>query len=142
MKLIRFATVVTVTNFALLIVLLAQGRLVEAQNVAPVLRGRALEIVDDHGKVRASIKVLSAGPARKADGSPSEANGKTYPETVLLRLIDPNGRPSVKIGGSVQGSALGLVGETDEAYVVLKAEGPESSLKMISKNGKQQIIKP
>jgi hypothetical protein len=57
-------------------------------------------------------------------------------------LIDPNGRPSIKLGGSVQGSGLSPVGETGEAYVVLKAEGPESSLKMISKDGKQQLIKP
>jgi hypothetical protein len=42
----------------------------------------------------------------------------------------------------VQGSGLSLVGETGEAYVVLKAEGPESSLKMISMDGKQQLIKP
>lgn len=142
MKVLRFAIALTVINFGLLIFLVAQSRRVEAQNVAPVLRGRALEIVDDHGKVRASIQVLPAGPARRADGSLSEANGKTFPETVILRLIDPNGRPSVKLGGSVQGSGLSLVGETDEAYVVLKAEGPESSLKMISKGGKQQLIKP
>src|SRR5256885_4748758 len=54
---------------------------VAASGVAPVLRGRALEIVDDRGRVRASIAVLPADPAFKM---PDGTTG--YPETVLLRL--------------------------------------------------------
>jgi hypothetical protein len=40
-------------------------------------------------------------------------NGKTVPENVILRLIDANGRPEVKLGASLQGAWLGLIGETD-----------------------------
>ncbi|HWH47211.1 MAG TPA: hypothetical protein VN664_05370 [Burkholderiales bacterium] len=61
---------------------------------------------------------------------------------MVLRLIDPNGHPSVKLAASVQGSGLGLVGDSDLTYVVLKAEGDDSSLKMINKAGRERLIKP
>jgi hypothetical protein len=142
MKIQRLLAALTLLNFGILIFVLTQMRPLEANGVAPVLRGRALQIVDDHGKVRASIQVLPAGPARRADGSLSEADGKTYPETVLLRLIDPNGRPGVKLGASEQGAGLGLGGESDPTYIVLKAEGADTSLKLTNKDGRQQLIKP
>ncbi len=142
MKIHRLLVALTLVNLGILIFLLAQFRTAQAQGPANVLRGRALEIVDDHGKVRASIQVLPAGPARRSDGSLSEANGKMYPETVLLRLIDPNGRPSVKLGASVQGAGLGLGGESDPTYIVLAAEGSDTSLKLTNRNGREQIIKP
>ena len=75
----------------LLLFTISQLQRVAAQGVAPVLRGRALEIVDDHGRVRASIQVLPAS---------TQNDGQRSPETVLLRLITEKGRPSVKIGSS------------------------------------------
>jgi hypothetical protein len=105
--------------------------------VAPVLRGRALEIVDDQGRVRASITVL---PAHQTVKMP---DGKTgFPETVILRLIDPKGRPEVKLSASEQGAGLGLVGNSDSAQVLLQAEGTDSFLKLTNKDGRQQFIKP
>jgi hypothetical protein len=102
-----------------------------------VLRGRQLEIVDDQGRVRASIKIHPGDPNFKMP------NGKTgYPETVMFRLIDPNGRPEVKIGASVQGGGVGLIGETDATHALLEAEGPDTLLKLTNKAGKQQLIKP
>jgi hypothetical protein len=61
---------------------------------------------------------------------------------VILRLIDPDGRPTVKLGASVQGAGLGLVGATDSTHVLLEAEGAESSLKLTNKEGRQQLIQP
>jgi hypothetical protein len=136
MKVQRIAIVLTVINLLLLAFVMTQFNPTIAQSVAPVLRGRALEIVDSEGRVRASINVLAAGP------SVPVPDGKLYPETVLLRLIDPNGHPAVKLGASVQGSGLFLGGDSDLTYVVLKAEGVESSLKLLSKGGREQIIKP
>jgi hypothetical protein len=135
MKVQRIAIVLTVINLLLLVFILAQFNPTNAQGGAPVLRGRALEIVDNEGRVRASINVLPAGPSAPVP------DGKLYPETVLLRLIDPNGHPSVKLGGSVQGSGIFLGGDSDLTYVVLKAEGAESSLKLLSKGRREQIIK-
>src|ERR671928_638077 len=62
MNLQRPLLALTVLNLVLLAVLLARLRPAEAHDVPPVLRGRALEIVDDAGKVRASLKVYAADP--------------------------------------------------------------------------------
>jgi hypothetical protein len=110
MKTQRVSALLTLINVGILIFLLTQIHPVQADGAAPVLRGRALEIVDAKGKVRASIQVVPAGPARRADGSLSEAHGKIYPEAVLFRLIRPDGRPSVKIETSEEGSGLSLGG--------------------------------
>ena len=112
--------------------LLAQIRPPEASGVAPVLRGRTLEIVDDQGRVRASIKVQPAGTHE----------GKPYPETVILRLIDGNGRPFVKLAGSERGAGLGLLGESDTTHVLLKAEGPSTSVKLTNRDGKERLVEP
>ncbi len=147
MKVQRLLIAVTVINLGLSIFLLAQIRRVDAGSVeagsveaaspAPVLRGSALEIVDDQGRVRASIKLHPADPNFKMpDGT------KGYPETVMFRLIDPKGRPEVKIGASEQGGGVGLIGETDTTHVLLEAKGPDTSLKLTNKAGKQQLIKP
>jgi hypothetical protein len=96
MKIQRLLIVLTILNLALLLALLFQARPTLAQNVAPVLRGKGLEIVDDHGRVRASITLLPA----------STANKEPFPETVILRLSDANGKPVVKLAASEQGSVL------------------------------------
>ena len=138
----RVSTLLTLVNAGILIFLLTQIRSVEANGTVPVLRGRGLEIVDAKGKVRASIQIVPAGPARRADGSLSESNGKVYPEAVLLRLIRPDGRPSVKIETTQKGSGLDLGGGTDPSYVVIKADDADTSLTLTSKEGRQQVIKP
>ena len=81
-----------------------QLRPATAEGGAKVIRVRGLEVVDDQGKVRAQIAVLP--PSTMPDG-------QKYPETVLLRLIDPNGRPAVKIGGSEDGSGISLAGDSE-----------------------------
>ena len=147
MRIQRILIAVTILNLGLTIFLLAQLRGVQAGNgaaggagsdgVAAVLRGRELEIVDEKGKVRASIKIHQADPKYKwPDGKVG------YPETVMFRLIDPNGRPEVKLGASVEGSGLGLLGETDSTQLILKSEGSDASVKLANKDGKQQLIKP
>src|ERR1051325_1316939 len=98
MKMQRIAIGLTLINLALLIFLLEQMRQTDAQNIAPVLRGRALEIVDAQGTVRAEI--LTHGP--------ETFNGKTYPDTVLFRMGTPQKAPLVKMTVSEEGSALGL----------------------------------
>ncbi|MBI1925966.1 hypothetical protein HYR99_17155 [Candidatus Poribacteria bacterium] len=136
MKLQRFAIVLTVINLALLMLVLAQVRPTVAQDVAPVLRGRALEIVDEQGKVRAQIIVEPAT---------TMPDGKTYPDTVLLRLIDPNLRPAVKLGASEEGSGLVLAGDSERrewSGVQILAKGTGSLLKLVNKDGREQLVKP
>ena len=115
MKMQRLLLALTVVNLGLLIfLLLPHIRPALANSEPPVLRGRALEIVDERGRVRASINVL---PAKK------QPNGETYAETVLLRLMTERGRPSVKIGASEQTSGMSFAGPTGtkDTYVILES---------------------
>jgi hypothetical protein len=126
---------ITVLNLMLLVVLLAQLRPVTAKEPAPVLRGRALEIVDERDRVRASISVFPAGKS---------ANGDTSPETVLLRLINGEGRPAIKISTSDTGSGMSITSGagTHETYVSLGSSGPNSVIKLRNEDGREQILKP
>src|SRR6516164_7777173 len=91
----------TIANAALLIFSLARPYPTAAQGSAQVLRVRALEIVDDRGRVRAEIKIFPPDPKVKM---PDGTHG--YPETVLLRLMDSKGRPNVKIAATEDGSGV------------------------------------
>jgi hypothetical protein len=136
MKLSRSVVALTAANLALLLLLVVQQlRPGFAQGEAPVLRGRALEIVDSIGRVRASINVL---PSSK---SPS---GEDQAETVLLRLITERGRPSVKIGSSEPTSGLSFAGPTGtkDTYLILQAKGTTSSLKLRNEDGREQVVTP
>jgi len=143
MRLQRILIAITVLNIGLTLFLLSQLHRAEAtSNPTPaspagVLRGSSLEIVDDQGRVRASIKL------HEADTKYKWPDGRIgYPETVMLRLIDQNGRPEVKMGASEKGGGLGLVGENDATQAILEAQGFDTKLKLANKEGKQQLIKP
>jgi hypothetical protein len=143
MKSQRTLTILTLVNLGVVIFLIIhQTRTVEATGPETVLRARALEIVDGHGKVRASIQVIPEGPGRRADGSPTEHGDKIFPEAVVLRLIRPDGRPSVKIATTEQGSGIDLSGGVDPTYMVLSADGGDTSLTLTNKDGRRQVVKP
>ncbi len=130
MKMQRLLLALTVVNLGLLtFLLLSQIRPALANSVAPVLRGRALEIVDERGRVRASIDVL---PAK------TQPNGETSAETVLLRLITERG------GASEQTAGMSFAGPTGTkgTYVILEAKGTASSLRLRNEDGREQIVKP
>ena len=144
MKFQRLLIAISVFNLGLLMFLLAQievrflgfrllPRSVEVNSVGSVLRGRALEITDDEGRIRASIKLYPASVL---------PDGATYPETVLLRLVNSQGRPNVKLAAMEDGSALALGGESDPTHVAIDARGTSTSLKLTNKDGQQQSIKP
>lgn len=136
MKNQRLLVALTVLNLALLTFQVVRPRLALAQQAAPVLRGHALEIVDDRGKVRAEIRVFPPDPKHRL------ANGDPYPETTLLRLIDPNGRPSVKLATDVRGGGLYLGGAQDPTMVRLAAEGVEARLELVNKDRQEKVIRP
>ena len=136
MKTQQLLVALTVANAALLVFSLTHPRPTTAQDFAPVLRGRALEIVDDQGRVRAEIRVLPAQPnARMPDGTTG------YPEAVQLRLIDTKGGPRVKLGTTENGSGLVLGGEGG-AYTQLLSRGPNPFIKIITKDGRERTFKP
>src|SRR5262249_61578090 len=116
-------------NLVLLVFLLTPARLqIGAQGIrlwtnidGSVLRGRALEISDEQGRTRAAINLHAADATQSS------------PDTVILRLVDPNGRPSVKLSTSVQGGLLALVSETQGTYV--QVSGREVA---VTKDGRRQ----
>ena len=139
MRIQRIAIALTVINLLILITAMSRIGSAATTQTVPMLRGRGLEILDDRGKVRAQIIVLPADTAAKT------ARRQNYPETVLLRLIDPNGRPGVKIGTSVDGSGMSLAGDSERRDwngVQILAESAGTSVKLTNKNGRKQIIAP
>ena len=134
MKPSRFLVVLTAANLAILL-FAAVRVLPKIDEAAPVLRGRALQIVDELGHVRASISVL---PAQ------TQPNGEIYPETVLLRLITERGRPSVKISASEETAGATFVGpsNTTNTYTTLQAKQTASSLKLRDEDGGEMLVRP
>jgi hypothetical protein len=63
----RLLLMVTLLNSVGLVIMFAGMRTAVAQGVVPVLRAGSLEIVDDHGRVRASLSVLPAGTSAHGD---------------------------------------------------------------------------
>jgi hypothetical protein len=137
MKTQRVAIALTVLNLVILMSGLLRANSAPAPEAAPVLRGRGLEIVDDKGRVRAMIKVFPASPtAKMPDGTMG------YPETVLLRLINSKGAPTVKIAATEDGSGVSLGGESNPTHVQILARGANPFLKLVNKDGREQMIKP
>ena len=126
----------TILNVVLVLVNFgASIRPVLAEASPPILRARALQIVDEQGRIRASLAVLPA--------STSSAGAATQ-ETVLLRLITERGRPTVKIAASEEQSGLSVAGPTGttDTYAILSATTTASSLRLRSEDGREQLIKP
>lgn len=138
----RLAVILTVLNFGMLLFTVTQARGVSAQaaaqnatqgGVAPVLRGQALELVDDRGRVRVQLKMFPADPNLKM---PDGTTG--YPEAVQLRLIDTTGNPNVKIVATEDGSGLVLGG--DSGYVQILSRHQSPFVKLFNKDGREQTI--
>jgi len=137
MKTQHLLVALTVVNIALVLSVAGRSWATATTEVAPVLRGRALEIVDERGRVRASIAILPADPnVRMPDGTTG------YPETVLLRLINSQGRPNIKIAATERGAGQVLGGEANPTYVQILAEGDATSLKFSNGDGSVRVVKP
>jgi len=132
----RLAVTLTALNLVLLLGVMAQDRVAQAKPPLGVLRGRALELVDDQGRVRAEIKILPADTTVKM---PDGTLG--YPEGVQLRLIDSKGSPHVKLGSLEDGAGLVLGGE-NRSYTQLLSRGGNPFVKIVDASGKEQVIKP
>jgi hypothetical protein len=132
----RFLVTLTVINIGVLLLGMVQHATpAPAQEPVAVLRARALQIVDQQGRVRASLSVLPAS---------TTADGTAYPETVLLRLITEQGRPSAKLSASEQASGLSVAGPsgTKDAYAILEANTVAGSLRLRAEDGREQVLGP
>ena len=130
---LKIGFALTVINLVLMIFVLSELKPASAQQQSSlqVLRGRGLEIVDSLGKVRASIKIEP----------PVTMNGKLYPQSVILRLVDTKGGPLVKLGAAEDGGGLNLDDGADGG-VQLIADSKGSFIKVKNQDGKEQVVKP
>jgi hypothetical protein len=110
-------------NVVLLLgMLLLERSAAVAQAVSSVLRARAIELVDDSGRVRAQLDVESGGE-------------------VVFRLRDASGTIRVKIGASEEGSGLVLLDESTEPGIHMLATRAGTSLSL-RRGPQQQVIRP
>jgi hypothetical protein len=138
----RWLTILTILNLGLLGALIIRPLMAEeAGSAAPTLRVQGLDIVDVQGRLRASIHVVPAGPARYADGT-IQKDAQPMPETVLFRLIRADGRPTVKIATTERGSAMTLGGGVDPTYIVVDSDGGEPSITLTDSHGARRIVRP
>ena len=123
MKADRLAVALTVINFVLLIIVLAQSRTIATQTIPQVLRVRAFELVDENGEVRAQFNV--------------ESNGE-----VVFRLRDATGAVRLKMGASEEGSGLLLINHLTEPGVQILADQNGTSLTLTKEGGTKRVIEP
>jgi hypothetical protein len=129
----KLLTALTLVNLAiLLIVVFLISSSSKSDGIPTVVKARAFELVDAQGKIRAEIKVLPAEPnATMPD--------KGYPETVILRLIDSQGGPNVKLAATEDGSGMVLGG--DAGYVQVLSRNKNPFVKINQKDGKEKLFK-
>jgi hypothetical protein len=133
MKLQHALVVLTATNVALLLILLGRSAapVVAQAGPLPVLRGSALEIVDAQGVVRASITI----------NPPEVVDGKSYPESVLLRLRgDGQGGGGVKLDVSSEKAGLRLVGGSEGGAVDLRASRDGQLVRVTDAQGREHLL--
>jgi hypothetical protein len=119
----RITVALTLLNLAILVGAASTARPAASAGAAPVLRGSALELVDQRGKARATIRVESTGE-------------------VVLRLFDQQGTIRVKLGAGTDGSGLLLNNDATEPGVHLLAKSEGSSVRVTNKDGHQRVVAP
>ncbi len=145
MKTVRTAAALTLVNVVILLGTLARGftpftavadaaqsqvSASSTDGVAPVLRARTLELVDERGRVRARLNVESDGE-------------------VVFRLLDQQGTIRVKIGASGTGSALLLLDEATEpgVHMIARRRGSAdrpatTSVTLRGEGGRERVLSP
>jgi hypothetical protein len=123
MKSHRLLVALAASNAILGVALLAREGGVSAAATPDVVRARALEIVDDAGRVRAQIDVEEGG-------------------SVVFRLRDASGELRVKLGADRDGSGLLLANGATEPGVHALAKNEGSMLTLRNKDGRQQVVRP
>ena len=123
MRIQGIAVGLTFINLVLVLSTLAPARSTGAQAVTPVLRGRALELIDERGQIRSRLNV--------------ESNGE-----VVFRLLDQKGTIRVKLGAAEDGSGLLLANDATEPGVHILAQATGSSLRLANKDGRERVITP
>jgi hypothetical protein len=125
----------TVVNALMFTTILVKPQISQADAKPGMLRGTGLQIIDSRGKVRASITQMPAIPdVVMPDGS------KGYPESILLRLIDSNGRPSVKITATDEGAGFSFTEAKGNAYANMIVRKGAPVMKFVDGQGHEKVM--
>jgi hypothetical protein len=114
----HLALLLAALNVALLLSAFLQR---QAPPAGDVLRGRALELTDQRGTVRARLDI--------------ERDGQ-----VVLRLLDQRGTIRVKLGAGEDGSGLVLLDGRTEPGVHLRASAQGGRIRVADHAGRERII--
>ena len=120
MKFQRAANVFSIINLLLLFFLLVQVPSTAQPSVTPLVRARAIELVDENGKVRAQFGVETTGE-------------------VVFRMRDAKGTIRSKFSASEDGSGLSLMDNRTEATVQIRSN--PASVLLIDKEGHERVVK-
>jgi hypothetical protein len=110
-------------NAAVLAVLIIRPAGLFAAGDPETVRARAIELVDQHGRVRAQLNVESNGEA-------------------VLRLRDAKGEVRVKLGADGEGSGLILLDGATEPRIQLLAKNSGTSVTLTSQGGQRRVLTP
>jgi hypothetical protein len=110
-------------NVLLAAALIVQGERASAANDPGTVRARAIELVDEAGRVRAQLNVESDGEA-------------------VFRLRDSSGEVRVKLGASQDGSGLLLLDGSTEPGIHMLAKRTGTSLTLTTGDGQRRVITP
>jgi hypothetical protein len=119
----RVALVLGGLNALLLAGLLFDGRRASAAAVPDTLRARAIELVDDSGRVRVQLNVEPSGEA-------------------VLRLRDGSGQVRVKLGADRDGSGLLLLDGATEPAIHMLARTGGTTLTLAATDGARRVLTP
>jgi hypothetical protein len=119
----HIAAGISLVNLTILLAAATQARPAESPPVDEILRGSALELVDERGKTRARLGVEPSGE-------------------VVFRLLDQQGTIRVKLGAGKDGSGLLLANDATEPGVHLLAKPAGSSVRVVNKDGRERVIAP
>lgn len=87
------------------------------------IRARAIELVDQQGRVRAQLNVEPGGEA-------------------VLRLRDSKGEIRVKIGAGAEGSGLLLLDGATEPAIHMLAKDSGTSITLAARGGVKRVLTP
>lgn len=122
MKFQRIAIVLSVFNILLLVFVTAQVKSSAEPDVAPIIRARVIELVDENGKTRAQLAV--------------EPTGET-----VFRLRDAKGTIRTKLGAGESGSGLSMMDDRTDATVQIRANSTGGGITLFDRDGKQREVK-
>ena len=100
-----------------------------------MLRGRALEIVDERGKVRPSCASSRGPEAQAAERRSLSRDGAPPPNRPERAAVG-------KLATDVRGGGLYLGGAEDPTMARLGAEGAEAQLELVNKDRQEKVIRP